>query len=193
MAGEPRHHRRRSDEDRGPVAVDELDEGIEGEARQRHGRRPRRQGVGEGDDEAHDVREGRDRDDRVALAQLQRGARLPHGGHEVRVVSITPLGRPVVPLEYGSSATARAGSSATAGAGPSASISQRHDLAHAGRHCKRSPRAGLDRRHRGRLGLRAQSRLHVALVADRGWPAGDYVERTVASIMAEVVAPARDE
>jgi AcrR family transcriptional regulator len=31
------------------------------------------------------------------------------------------------------------------------------------------------------------------LVADRGWPAGDYVERTVASIMAEVVAPARDE
>ena len=31
------------------------------------------------------------------------------------------------------------------------------------------------------------------LVADRGWPAGDYVERTIASIMAEVVAPAQDE
>jgi hypothetical protein len=30
-------------------------------------------------------------------------------------------------------------------------------------------------------------------VADRGWPAGDYVERTIASLMAEVVAPARDE
>ena len=29
------------------------------------------------------------------------------------------------------------------------------------------------------------------LVADRGWPAGDYVERTVASIMGEIVAPAR--
>ena len=41
------------------------------------------------------------------------------------------------------------------------------------------------------------ARSHVStwqhLVADRGWPAGDYVERTVASIMAEVVAPARDE
>jgi hypothetical protein len=28
------------------------------------------------------------------------------------------------------------------------------------------------------------------LVADRGWPAADYVERTIASIMAEVVVPA---
>jgi len=41
------------------------------------------------------------------------------------------------------------------------------------------------------------ARSHVStwqhLVADRGWPASDYVERTVASIMAEVVAPARDE
>ena len=41
------------------------------------------------------------------------------------------------------------------------------------------------------------ARSHVStwqhLVADRGWPAGDYVERTIASIMAEVVAPARDE
>jgi hypothetical protein len=41
------------------------------------------------------------------------------------------------------------------------------------------------------------ARSHVStwqhLVADRGWRAGDYVERTVASIMAEVVAPARDE
>ena len=41
------------------------------------------------------------------------------------------------------------------------------------------------------------ARSHVStwqhLVADRGWPAGDYVERSVASIMAEVVAPARDE
>jgi AcrR family transcriptional regulator len=31
------------------------------------------------------------------------------------------------------------------------------------------------------------------LVADRGWPAGDYVERTIASIMAEVVASAQGE
>jgi AcrR family transcriptional regulator len=41
------------------------------------------------------------------------------------------------------------------------------------------------------------ARSHVStwqhLVADRGWPAGDYVARTVASIMGEVVAPARDE
>ena len=41
------------------------------------------------------------------------------------------------------------------------------------------------------------ARSHVStwqhLVADRGWPAGDYVERMVASIMGEVVAPARDE
>ena len=41
------------------------------------------------------------------------------------------------------------------------------------------------------------ARSHVStwqhLVADRGWPAEDYVERTVASIMAEVVASARDE
>ena len=41
------------------------------------------------------------------------------------------------------------------------------------------------------------ARSHVStwqhLVADRGWPAGDYVERTIASLMAEVVAPARDE
>jgi AcrR family transcriptional regulator len=39
------------------------------------------------------------------------------------------------------------------------------------------------------------ARSHVStwqhLVADRGWPAADYVERTVASIMGEVVAPAR--
>ena len=38
------------------------------------------------------------------------------------------------------------------------------------------------------------ARSHVStwqhLVADRGWPAADYVERTIASIMAEVVAPA---
>ena len=31
------------------------------------------------------------------------------------------------------------------------------------------------------------------LVADRGWPAGEYVERTIASIMAEVVASAQGE
>ena len=41
------------------------------------------------------------------------------------------------------------------------------------------------------------ARSHVStwqhLVADRGWPADDYVERTIASIMAEVVAPAQDE
>ena len=41
------------------------------------------------------------------------------------------------------------------------------------------------------------ARSHVStwqhLVADRGWPADDYVERTVASIMAEVVAPHQDE
>ena len=41
------------------------------------------------------------------------------------------------------------------------------------------------------------ARSHVStwqhLVADRGWPASDYVERTIASIMAEVVAPAEDE
>jgi AcrR family transcriptional regulator len=41
------------------------------------------------------------------------------------------------------------------------------------------------------------ARSHVStwqhLVADRGWPADDYVERTVASIMAEVVAPPQDE
>ena len=41
------------------------------------------------------------------------------------------------------------------------------------------------------------ARSHVTswqhLVGDRGWPADDYVERTVASILAEVVAPARDE
>ena len=41
------------------------------------------------------------------------------------------------------------------------------------------------------------ARSHVStwqhLVADRGWPADDYVERTVASIMAEVLAPVHDE
>ena len=41
------------------------------------------------------------------------------------------------------------------------------------------------------------ARSHVStwqhLVADRGWPPDDYVERTVASIMAEVVAPVHDE
>jgi AcrR family transcriptional regulator len=41
------------------------------------------------------------------------------------------------------------------------------------------------------------ARSHVStwqhLVGDRGWPADDYVERTVASILAEVVAPAQDE
>ena len=41
------------------------------------------------------------------------------------------------------------------------------------------------------------ARSHVStwqhLVADRGWPPGDYIERTIASIMAEVVAPAQDE
>jgi AcrR family transcriptional regulator len=41
------------------------------------------------------------------------------------------------------------------------------------------------------------ARSHVStwqhLVVDRAWPADDYVERTVASIMAEVVAPAQDE
>ena len=41
------------------------------------------------------------------------------------------------------------------------------------------------------------ARSHIStwqhLVADRAWPPGDYVERTVASIMAEIVAPARDE
>jgi hypothetical protein len=85
MAGEPRHHRRRPDDDRGAMAVDELDEGVDGEARQRHRRRTGRQRVGQGDDEAHDVREGRDRDDGVARSELQRRAHLPHGGHEVGV------------------------------------------------------------------------------------------------------------
>jgi AcrR family transcriptional regulator len=41
------------------------------------------------------------------------------------------------------------------------------------------------------------ARSHVStwqhLVADRGWAADDYIERTVASILAEVVAPAQDE
>jgi AcrR family transcriptional regulator len=41
------------------------------------------------------------------------------------------------------------------------------------------------------------ARSHVSvwqhLVADRGWSAADYVERTIGSIMAEAVAPARDE
>ena len=41
------------------------------------------------------------------------------------------------------------------------------------------------------------ARSHVStwqhLVTDRGWPPGDYIERTIASIMAEVVAPAQDE
>jgi hypothetical protein len=41
------------------------------------------------------------------------------------------------------------------------------------------------------------ARSHVStwqhLVADRGWPADDYVDRTVASIMAEVLAPVHDE
>jgi AcrR family transcriptional regulator len=41
------------------------------------------------------------------------------------------------------------------------------------------------------------ARSHIStwqyLVADRGWPAADYVERTITSIMAEVVAPFRDE
>ena len=41
------------------------------------------------------------------------------------------------------------------------------------------------------------ARSHVStwqhLVADRGWPAADYVERTIGSIMAEAVASARDE
>jgi hypothetical protein len=41
------------------------------------------------------------------------------------------------------------------------------------------------------------ARSHVStwqhLVVDRGWPAADYVERTIASIIAEVVAPAQGE
>ena len=41
------------------------------------------------------------------------------------------------------------------------------------------------------------ARSHIStwqhLVADRGWPAADYVDRTIASIMAEVVAPAQGE
>jgi AcrR family transcriptional regulator len=41
------------------------------------------------------------------------------------------------------------------------------------------------------------ARSHVStwqhLVVDRGWPAADYRERTIGSIMAEVVAPAQDE
>jgi AcrR family transcriptional regulator len=41
------------------------------------------------------------------------------------------------------------------------------------------------------------ARTHVSawqhLVGDRGWPAADYVERTVASALAEIVAPAHDE
>jgi AcrR family transcriptional regulator len=31
------------------------------------------------------------------------------------------------------------------------------------------------------------------VVVDRGWPAADYAERTIASIMAELVTPAHDE
>ena len=93
MAGQPRHDRGRPDEDRGAMAFDELDEGVEGEAGQRHGGRTRRQRVGQGDDEAHDVREGSDCDDGVARAQLQRGARLSHGGHEVGVGEHDALGQ----------------------------------------------------------------------------------------------------
>jgi AcrR family transcriptional regulator len=41
------------------------------------------------------------------------------------------------------------------------------------------------------------ARSHVStwqhLVVDRGWPAADYVERTIASIMSEVVAPPAGE
>jgi hypothetical protein len=41
------------------------------------------------------------------------------------------------------------------------------------------------------------ARSHISnwqhLVVDRDWPAADYIERTIASIMAEVVAPAEDE
>jgi AcrR family transcriptional regulator len=41
------------------------------------------------------------------------------------------------------------------------------------------------------------ARSHVSnwqhLVVDRGWPAADYVERTIASIMAEIVGPAKHE
>ena len=41
------------------------------------------------------------------------------------------------------------------------------------------------------------ARSHIStwqhLVADRGWPAADYVDRTIASITAEIIAPAQDE
>ena len=91
-------------------------------------------------------------------------------------VSMTPLGRPVVPLEYGSSATVRAGSSATAGAGPSAlDRPERHDLAHAGRRgdlARRGQARGNGGEDRGlavhRLGGELALGGHRAGAADRG-------------------------
>ena len=53
----------------------------------------------ERDDEAHDVGEGRDGGDGVARPELQPGARLRDGDATFAWVSMTPLGRPVVPLE----------------------------------------------------------------------------------------------
>jgi hypothetical protein len=55
---------------------------------------------------------------------------------------------------------------------------------------RRPPRPGVDGAGRHRLGLgRAQPAAFAHLVVDRAWPPGDYTERTVASILSEVVAP----
>jgi hypothetical protein len=176
MAGEPRHHRRRADEGRGAMPVDELDEGVEGEARQRHDRRTRRQRVGQRDNAAHDVREGRDRDDGVARTELQGCAHLPHGGHEVGVREHDPLGQAgraarVRQQRHGVREVKRDRRRRSIGL----DLPERHDLAHAGRR-RDLARRGQARRDGGedrrlavhRLGGELALGGHRAGAADRG-------------------------
>jgi hypothetical protein len=88
---EGRHDRRRHDEERGPVALDEREEPLEVEAGHGHHRSTRRQRQGEVDHEAHDVEEGNYSQRRVAPAHAQHPAQLARRRDEVGVGEHDPL------------------------------------------------------------------------------------------------------
>ena len=99
MADEHRQHRRGPDQHGDLVPLQQLEELGRVEARHGDHGRAHRQGQGQGDQEPHDVGEGRHGEQRVALADAQPGADLADRGDQVGMGQLDPLGSPVVPLE----------------------------------------------------------------------------------------------
>ena len=99
VLGQGEDDRRDHDRGRDAVALDQLEELLDVEARHRHQRGAGMQRRVRHHAEAHGVEERCDGEHPVVAAERDRALLLQHVRHAARWVSITPLGSPLVPLE----------------------------------------------------------------------------------------------